>query len=225
MSRAQSDWRRRTGRGLALLAAALTAAACGQPIEDAAQVELELEPQPAVASEGPPTTLRLVLQLEGDRFRLISADPRRGNVSRPDIEARSDDLLDGSVRLIAYSATDAAGLLLASGFFIVPMQAVTEFQDLSVETRVRRRTEPLVNPTVRVGVPYSEAISTLSFDALEPRAEIDPRKWPRVPMGRVSLADPGQDEPGMSEIDRQEPDRDEPDRDEPQEDPSDDVIE
>lgn len=179
---------RRTGVILAGLVAILAlAVGCETPIEDAAETELVLEAQEAVPSPGPPTTLRLVLQFEGDHFNVISADPKRGSVLAPAIAENHRSLLDGDARLIEYSARDVSGAVLVTGFFILPMTAVSEFQDLDVETRIRRREERLSSPVIRVAIPFDRSIATIGFDGLEPDDDTHPMKWERVSLGEVVL--------------------------------------
>ena len=166
--------------------------ACERPVEQAVDSELVLEPQEAVSPSGPPTTWRLVLQLGNDgRFQLLSATPKRGTVIAPAIAENREALLAGHTSLVEYTALDAAGTILISGLFLVPQTAVSEFQDLSVETRVRRREESLSNPTVKVSVPFEPGIVTVDFNGVHPDAEAVPEEWKRVPMGSVTLGGDG----------------------------------
>lgn len=178
----------RTAILLAVLLAVLgLAAGCEKPIEDATETELTLEASEAVASPGPPTTLRLVLQFEGDHFTVVSADPKRGSILAPAIVENHQSLLDGNARLIEYSARDASGAVLVTGYFILPMTAVSEYQDLDVETRVRRREERLSSPVVKVAIPFDRSIATVGFDGLEPDDDTHPMKWERLPLGEVAV--------------------------------------
>lgn len=179
--------RRTAGLIFVLLLFLSLAVGCERPIEDATDTKLTLEAQEAVASPGPPTTLRLVLQYEDNNFTVISADPKRGSILEPAIEENHRPLLDGDARLIEYSARDISGAVLVTGYFILPMTAVSEFQDLEVETLVRRREEPLPNPVIKVAIPFESSISTVGFDSLEPDDETHPLKWKRVPLGEVSI--------------------------------------
>jgi hypothetical protein len=186
--------------GPALLLAAL---GCQSPIEDAAETELVLEPREAVEWPGGPTTLRLVLQLEADHFRVVSATPKRGSVREPSVAENRDDLLAGHSRLVEYAALDVTGTLLSRGLILVPLTAVAEFQDLNVATRVRRREEPLTDPVVKVSIPYSRLIATVAFQGLEPDPEVDPRKWERVPMGQVAVEQRDEDPQSEEKQDEQ----------------------
>ena len=60
----------------------------------------------------------------------VSADPRRGEVTPdPSVEDNRPALAGGDAKLVEYRARNAAGQVVATGRFIVPMIAVSEFQD------------------------------------------------------------------------------------------------
>ena len=173
----------------------LAAVGCADATPQAgADPEVRLDPRPATQSPGPPTTIRLVLQLQQDgTFRVISADPRRGEVtSEPSVEDNRSALAEGRAKLVEYSARNASGLVVAVGRFIVPLVAVSEFQDPNAANRVRHAEERLTTPTVRVSLPYQESIATVVFESLEPDASAEPRNWKRTPMGEVKMALPAQ---------------------------------
>jgi hypothetical protein len=193
---------RRTAILLAVVLGTLGfAAGCEKPIEDATETKLALEAKEAVASPGPPTTLRLVLQFEGDRFTVISVDAKRGSILEPAIAEEHQSLLDGDARLVEYSARDISGAVLVTGYFILPLMAVSEFQDLEVETRIRRREERLSRPVVKVAIPFDRSIATVEFDGLEPDDDTHPLKWERVPLGEVAVVpqDDSQKDPRQRE--------------------------
>jgi hypothetical protein len=154
--------------------------------------EVILDPRPAEQSPGPATTIRLVLQLQQDgTFRIISAEPRRGEVTpEPSVEDNRPALADGRAKLVEYSARNADGLVVAIGRFIVPLVAVSEFQDPNAATRIRHAEERLTTPTIRVALPYQESIATISFENLEPNASAEPRQWKRTTMGEVRVVLP-----------------------------------
>jgi hypothetical protein len=176
-----------------LLLAALAAGACRKETDAGSAPLLTLEARPATASPGPPTTLRLVLRLEkAGQFTLLSATPRRGSIRQPNLAERRQDLLAGRLRLVEYTALDPGGLPIGSGLFTVPVSAVSEFQDLNVETRVRRREEPLTDPVVKISIVYRPEIAAVAFQGLEPDAKAETQLWRRLPMGQVSLAETAQ---------------------------------
>jgi len=162
---------------------------CGSETENHTSTQLKLEPRPAQPSPGPPTTLRLVVQLQSDgTLAVVSALPKRGTVEEPSIEENRKALLDGKLRLVEYRAADAAGLALVSGYFLLPITAVSEYQDPNVETRIRRQEEQIVQkPTVKVSVAYQPGIATIAFEGLEPVAGADVKRWKRTPMGQVRV--------------------------------------
>jgi hypothetical protein len=182
-----------------LLLVVLVSTACKGAAPPAAGPASTFEPRPAAESPGPPTTLRVVLQLQNDgTFRLVSADPKRGSVTPgPSVAEHREALAEGRVRLVEYTARDAKGDILATGTFLVPLVAVSEFQDPEAETRLRHAEEKLTNPTVRVSLPYQASVATIAFEALQPDAGTDPRDWKRAPMGavKVALPAPPQGEP------------------------------
>lgn len=169
--------------------AVLTVIACGQATENGVARKTTLQPQPAVPSPGAPTTLRVVLQLQTDgTLQLVSAEPKRGSLETPALDENRDKLLSGALRLVEYRATDAAGTILATGLFFLPLKAESEFQDPNVETRLRRREETVIPPpTVKVSIPYRAEITRIGFQGLEPDAQTDARQWKRIPMGEVTV--------------------------------------
>ena len=161
---------------------------CGPPGEPQAETPITLEPRVAQESPGPPTTLRLVLQLQPDgRVQLISSTAKRGSIAEPPPTTRQD-AIDGRLRLIEYVARDAAGQVVATGRFTMPAVAVAEFQDPNGRTRIRRREEPLATPTVRVSIPFRPSISTISFERLEPDPDAPTETWKRTPFGEVTIS-------------------------------------
>ncbi len=167
----------------------LVLAACNGGADNAAEPKVILQPKPAAPSPGPPTGLRLVLRLEPDgRFRLLSATPRRGSVDEPAKAENRPALLAGDLRMVEYTAKDAKGATLVTGFFVVPMTAVAEYQDPENEAGLRSTEERLTTPTVRASIPYRPDIATITFQGLEPNPAAEPREWKRVPMGEAALA-------------------------------------
>ena len=168
---------------LALLGCTHTRAA-GGPV-------IRLQPQPAQESPGPPTTLRLVLQVQPDgRVRLVSSTPKRGSIDTPPEAETRQDAIEGRVRLVDYVGRDAAGAVVLRGQLTIPATAVAEFQDPQVSTGIRRGEEPLAAPTVRVSIPYQPSLATISFERLEPDRDAPIETWKRLPMGEVSIAKP-----------------------------------
>jgi hypothetical protein len=122
---------------------------------------------------------------------MISAEPRRGEVTpEPSVEDNRQALAEGRARLVEYSARNASGLVVAVGRFIVPLVAVSEFQDPDAATRIRSAEERLTTPTIRVSLPYQESIATLAFESLEPNASAEPKEWKRTTMGEVKVVVP-----------------------------------
>jgi hypothetical protein len=122
---------------------------------------------------------------------MISAEPRRGEVtSEPSVEDNRSALAEGRAKLVEYSARNASGLVVAVGRFIVPMVAVSEFQDPAAANRVRHAEERLTTPTVRVSLPYQESVATIAFESLEPNASAEPKTWKRTTMGEVKVTLP-----------------------------------
>jgi|KBSMisStandDraft_5_1062788.scaffolds.fasta_scaffold539618_1 hypothetical protein len=173
-----------------LLVVLLASVSCSEATPPGAlDSQVTLEPRPAAQSSGPPTTIRLVLQLQQDgTFRMISAEPRRGEVTPdPSVEDNRPALAEGRAKLVEYSARNAGGEVVATGRFIVPLVAVSEFQDPNASTRIRHSEERLTTPTIRVAVPYQASIAMIAFDSLEPGASAEPREWKRTTMGEVKV--------------------------------------
>ncbi len=165
--------------------------ACSPTEEPEGGPAIRLQPRPAQASLGPPTTLRLVLQVQPDgQVRLISSSARRGSIDAPPEAKTREDANEGRVRLVDYVGRDAAGAVVVRGQLTIPATAVAEFQDQQVSTRIRRGEEPLPTPTVRVSVPYQPSLATISFERLEPNRDAPIEAWKRIPMGEVSVAKP-----------------------------------
>ena len=138
-----------------LLVVLLASLGCSKATPPGAlEPQMTVEPRPAAQSPGPPTTIRLVLQLQQDgTFRMISAEPRRGEVTPdPSVDDNRPALAEGRARLVEYSARNAAGQVVSTGRFIVPLVAVSEFQDPNASTRIRHSEERLTTPTIRVAV-------------------------------------------------------------------------
>jgi hypothetical protein len=126
---------------------------------------------------------------------MISAEPRRGEVTPdPSVDDNRPALAEGRAKLVEYSARNAAGQVVATGRFIVPLVAVSEFQDPNAATRIRHSEERLTTPTVRVALPYQASIATIAFDSLEPSASAEPREWKRTAMGEFKVALAAQDQ-------------------------------
>jgi hypothetical protein len=151
---------------------------------------IRLQARPAQASPGPPTTLRLLLEVRPDgQVRLMSVTPRRGSIDTPTEAQMRQDAIAGRVRIVDYVGRNAAGAVVVRGQVTIPAVAVAEFEDPQSRTRIRRRDQPLTGPTtVRVTVPYSAALATVSFERLEPNRDAPVSAWKRVPMGTVPVA-------------------------------------
>lgn len=160
---------------------------CAPIPEPRADTPIELEARPAQESPGPPTTLRLVLEVRAGGVRLISSDPRRGSLAEPEESEIRQDAIEGRIRVIRYVARDTAGNVLATGRFSAPAVAVAEFQDPDARTRIRRSEEPLETPIIRVAIPFHRAASTVAFEQLEPNPDAPIDKWSRTPIGEVSI--------------------------------------
>lgn len=176
-------------RGRICLAVCLLALlACSVPDEPRNGPVIRLQPRPAQASPGAPTTLRLVLQVQPDgQVRLVSSTPRRGTIETPNEAKTRQDAIEGRVRVIDYVGRDAAGAVVIRGQLSTPATAVAEFQDPQASTRIRRRETPLPAATIRISVPYQASVATISFDRLEPNRDAPMDTWKRVPMGQVSI--------------------------------------
>lgn len=172
-----------------LILAALLAFGCGNEVENQPKSKLVLDPQPAKPSPGPPTTLRLVVELQPDgTLGVVSADPERGLVEPPPIEDKRNELLQGKVRLVEYRALDAAGAVIATGSFLFPVTAISEYQDPNVETRIRRQEELVIaNPAMKISIAYRPEIAMIAFEGLVPDAQADVKSWRRTPMGQVRV--------------------------------------
>lgn len=177
-------------RGRIPLAVCLLAQlACGGSAEPVNGPAVRLQPRPAQPSPGPPTTLRLVLQVQPDgQVRLVSSTSRRGSIETPPAAKMRQDAIEGRVRLVDYVGRDAAGLVVVRGQVSIPATAVAEFQDPQARTRIRRAETPLAAPTIRVSVPYQPSLATISFERLEPNRDAPVETWTRIPMGQVSVA-------------------------------------
>ena len=193
-------------RGRSCFALCLVAhLACGPPAEPQDRPPIKLEPRPAKESPGPPTTFRLVLQLQPDgRVQLISTDAKRGSVEKPPDSGTGQDAIEGRVRLVQYTARDKAGSVVATGRFTIPVIAVAEFQDLEVPTRIRGREQPLTTPTVKVSIAYHPSIATISFEQLEPTRDAPIETWKGKPIGEVTVP-PSPAEPGQPQQQQQQP--------------------
>jgi hypothetical protein len=181
-----------------LLVVLLASVGCSEATPpETTEPRVTLEPRPAAQSPGPPTTVRLVLQLQTDgTFRMISAEPRRGEVTPdPSIEENRPALADGRARLVEYSARNDSGQVVATGRFIVPLVAVSEFQDPNAATRIRHAEERLTTPTIRVAIPYQASIAMIAFESLEPNASAEPKEWKRTKMGEVKVSLSAQSQP------------------------------
>ncbi len=179
-------------RGPICLALCLLAQLACSPTEDpGGGPDIRLQAQPAQVSPGPPTTLRLVLQVQPDgQLRLISSTASRGSIDTPPEAKTRQDAIEGRMRIIDYVARDAAGAVVGRGQLTIPATAVAEFQDPQASTRIRRSEEPLAAPTVRVSIPYQPSLATISFERLEPNRDAPMEAWKRIPMGQVSVASP-----------------------------------
>lgn len=171
-----------------LVACLLAQLGCSTPEEPRSGPAIRLQPRPAQPSPGPPTTLRVVLQVQPDgQVRLISSTARRGSVDTTSETKMRQDALEGRVRVIDYTGRDAAGVVVVRGTVTIPATAVAEFQDPEASTRIRRREEPLAAPTIRVSIPYRASLATISFERLEPNRDAPMDTWKRIPMGDVSV--------------------------------------
>jgi hypothetical protein len=185
-----NDWRY-------LPLALMVAIACNTSPQPVTERQVTLEPRPASPSPGPPTTIRLVLQLQQDgTFRVVSAAPRRGELpAEPSVAESRQALVDGRAKLIEYRAQATSGEVLATGRFVVPLVAESEFQDPNAANRIRHAEERLTTPTVKVSLPYRESIASVSFESLEPIPGAELNAWNRSAMGNVSLSlQPSQDQ-------------------------------
>jgi hypothetical protein len=125
---------------------------------------------------------------------MISAEPRRGEVTPdPSIEDNRQALMDGRAKVVEFNARNAAGQVVTTGRFIVPLVAVSEYQDPDAETKIRHAEERLTTPMIRVAVPYDASIAIIAFEGLEPDPNIQPKEWKRTKMGEVKVTLPSQD--------------------------------
>jgi hypothetical protein len=176
-------------RPASLAAVAVLACACTGASVEPTDPALTLRPQAAAPPTGPPTVMRLVVRLEGDRLRVLSARPRRGHADDTALEAASDRLADGKAVFVEYRTLTIRGAVLDVGRFIVPVEARVEFLDPAVAHRVRRDTERLVSPTAKVNIPYSETLEAVDFARLVPVQGVAVSGWRRASLGRVSLSE------------------------------------
>jgi hypothetical protein len=178
-------------RPICLALCLLVQFACSPAEDPDSGPAIRFQAQPAQAPPGPPTTLRLVLQVQPDgQVRLISNTASRGSIDTPPEAKIRQDAIEGRVRIVDYIGRDAAGAVVVRGQLTIPATAVAEFQDPQASTRIRRSEEPLVAPTVRVSVPYQPSLATISFERLEPNGDAPIETWKRTPMGQVSVANP-----------------------------------
>ena len=173
---------------LSLAICLLALLGCSPAREPEGAPTVRLQAQPAKPSPGPPTTLRMVLQVQADgQVRLISSTPRRGSIDTPPEAKTRQDAIEGRVRIVDYVGRDAAGAIVVRGQLTIPATAVAEFQDPQSSTRIRRREEPLAAPTVSVSIPYQASLATISFERLEPNRDAPIQAWKRISMGVVSV--------------------------------------
>jgi hypothetical protein len=120
---------------------------------------------------------------------MVSSEPRRGEPTPdPSIDEHRQALSDGRARLVEYQARDATGRAIASGRFVLPLVAESEFQDPQAAARIRRSEERLTTPTIRIAIPYQASIASVVFERVEPTAGAEAKDWKRSPMGQISLS-------------------------------------
>lgn len=139
----------------------------------------------AEVSPGPATALRLVIQFSDNEVKVLSALPRRSTVREPKINP--SDLLANEAVMIAYRALDARGQVLSDGLVVIPLVTRAEFQDLQSENKLQRFEERLVDPVIKVSIPFDAGMTSLVFSRLEPDEKTDVERWERVPLNTVLL--------------------------------------
>jgi len=183
-------------------------AGCRTAVDGGPITQLTLTPQEAVEAQGPPTVVRLLVRFETGGLELVAAEARRGTMLDVDLDAARARALDGEVAIVRYTTHGAAGLQLASGYFVAPVVGVAEFLDPDERHRIRRQLEHQVEPVVRVTLPYGAGLQSVALEPLVPDAEQPVEKWAGAAEDRI-VFDLDLDEPEPPDY-RQENDRAEP---------------
>lgn len=161
--------------------------ACTSPIELSTSQQFNLRPQEPISPPGPPTVTRLVVQFDGRMFSLVSAIPKHGAVTEPEIAENLPDILSEQMLLIEYTALTTGGSVIHVGKFVVPLIARVEFIDPEVPGLLRRATDVQVaTPVVKVNLPFHSQLATVQLARLKPSHE-PVEKWQRLAVGSINI--------------------------------------